>query len=166
MGCRVVPEGGAEDAENAEARLPHGLTTLATMVITPKMEAQNVDLKQTINLPKTAFSMKANLNQAEPKILERWEKDGLLSVPRAIDGKDVDWINDSAKALCLALAPREAARLAVATAEAVDRRVEALSERHVAANAAAGNPISLSRSEHRREHIDEIDRALGPSGAR
>jgi isoleucyl-tRNA synthetase len=41
------------------------------------MDASNVDLKQTINLPKTAFSMKANLPQTEPKILERWEKERL-----------------------------------------------------------------------------------------
>ena len=31
-----------------------------------------MDLKSTINLPKTAFPMKANLPQNEPKILERW----------------------------------------------------------------------------------------------
>src|SRR5471030_2012980 len=41
------------------------------------MDPQNVDLKQTLNLPKTAFSMKANLPQAEPKMLERWEQDKL-----------------------------------------------------------------------------------------
>jgi isoleucyl-tRNA synthetase len=32
------------------------------------------ELKATINLPKTAFSMKANLPQNEPKILARWEQ--------------------------------------------------------------------------------------------
>jgi isoleucyl-tRNA synthetase len=32
-----------------------------------------VDLKSTINLPKTGFPMKANLPQNEPKILARWE---------------------------------------------------------------------------------------------
>jgi isoleucyl-tRNA synthetase len=41
------------------------------------MDPQNVDLKQTVNLPKTAFSMKANLPQAEPKMLARWEKENL-----------------------------------------------------------------------------------------
>jgi len=41
------------------------------------MDPHNVDLKQTVNLPKTGFSMKANLPQAEPKMLERWEKEGL-----------------------------------------------------------------------------------------
>ncbi|MGC2729198.1 MAG: class I tRNA ligase family protein, partial [Candidatus Sulfotelmatobacter sp.] len=32
------------------------------------------DLKATINLPKTAFPMKANLPQNEPKMLARWEE--------------------------------------------------------------------------------------------
>ena len=31
-----------------------------------------LDLKSTINLPKTGFPMKANLPQNEPKILDRW----------------------------------------------------------------------------------------------
>ena len=93
-------------------------------------------------------------------LIERWERDGRGSTPRPIDGNDVDWINDSAKALCLALPPRAAARLAVATSEAVDRRVEGLSDELVAANAAAGLPINLLRAEHRREHLDEIEHAL------
>ena len=42
-----------------------------------------MDLKQTINLPKTAFSMKANLPQTEPKLLERWEKERLYDAIRA-----------------------------------------------------------------------------------
>ena len=33
-----------------------------------------MDLKSSINLPKTGFPMKANLPQNEPKILERWEE--------------------------------------------------------------------------------------------
>jgi isoleucyl-tRNA synthetase len=33
-----------------------------------------LDLKSTINLPRTSFPMKANLPQNEPKILERWEQ--------------------------------------------------------------------------------------------
>jgi isoleucyl-tRNA synthetase len=33
-----------------------------------------LDLKTTINLPKTMFSMKANLPQNEPKMLARWEE--------------------------------------------------------------------------------------------
>jgi len=94
-------------------------------------------------------------------LIERWEKEGPGAVPRSIDERDVDWINDSAKALCLALPPRAAARLAVAVADAVDRRVEMLSAELLAANAAAGGPINLLRAEHRREHVDEIERAVG-----
>src|SRR5215475_12500982 len=41
------------------------------------MDSPNVDLKQTVNLPKTAFPTKANLPQTEPKMLERWENEGL-----------------------------------------------------------------------------------------
>src|SRR6201997_4747360 len=33
-----------------------------------------LELKKTINLPQTAFPMKANLPQNEPKMLERWEQ--------------------------------------------------------------------------------------------
>src|SRR5580693_1522125 len=34
-------------------------------------------LKDSLNLPKTDFSMKANLPQNEPKLLDRWEKMGI-----------------------------------------------------------------------------------------
>src|SRR5262252_4125810 len=36
-----------------------------------------LELKKTLNLPRTDFSMKANLPQNEPKWLERWEKMGI-----------------------------------------------------------------------------------------
>ena len=36
-----------------------------------------LDLKMTVNLPKTNFPMKANLPQNEPKILARWEEEGI-----------------------------------------------------------------------------------------
>jgi len=36
-----------------------------------------LELKATINLPKTAFPMKANLPQNEPRMLERWEREGI-----------------------------------------------------------------------------------------
>ncbi len=37
------------------------------------MNVSSVDLKRTVNLPKTHFSMKANLPAAEPKMLDHWE---------------------------------------------------------------------------------------------
>ncbi|MBI2816585.1 MAG: isoleucine--tRNA ligase [Acidobacteria bacterium] len=43
-----------------------------------------VDLKSTVNLPKTGFPMKANLPQNEPKILERWDKDKIYQQIREL----------------------------------------------------------------------------------
>ena len=129
----------------------------------------DADLARPLDAGWTVGAVLAHLafwDQRTLVLIERWEKDDPRTPPRGIEGKDVDWINDSAKALCLALPPRAAARLAVATAEAVDRMVEALSSELVAANAAAGTPLNLFRAEHRREHLDEIEHALGPSRAR
>ena len=41
------------------------------------METSKVDLKTTVNLPRTGFSMKANLAQLEPKLLAHWDETGL-----------------------------------------------------------------------------------------
>lgn len=94
-------------------------------------------------------------------LVERWEREGPGSTPRPFDHADVDWINDAGKALCLALPPRAAARLALAAAEAADGAVAGLSDDRLAANARAGTPITLLRASHRREHLDAIERALG-----
>src|SRR5947209_4546975 len=67
-----------------------------TMVVSRrKMDPHNVDLKQTINLPKTGFSMKANLPQAEPKMLERWEKEDLYGqIRKARAGRPIYILHD------------------------------------------------------------------------
>ena len=36
-----------------------------------------MDYKDTINLPNTAFPMKANLANREPQMLKQWEESGL-----------------------------------------------------------------------------------------
>ena len=41
------------------------------------METSQVDLKKTVNLPQTGFSMKANLAQLEPKLLAHWDETDL-----------------------------------------------------------------------------------------
>lgn len=91
-------------------------------------------------------------------LIDRWGADGRGTPPPANDGASVDWINDAGKPLCLALPPRVAARLAVAAAEAADQRVARASDALLAANVAAGSPLSMLRAEHRREHLDEIER--------
>ncbi|HVV47506.1 MAG TPA: class I tRNA ligase family protein, partial [Bryobacteraceae bacterium] len=59
------------------------------------MNPENLDLKQTVNLPRTNFSMKANLPQAEPKMLARWEAEDLYGqVRRSREGKPVYILHD------------------------------------------------------------------------
>jgi len=41
------------------------------------MSLKDLELKKTVNLPRTDFPMKANLPQLEPKILARWEETNL-----------------------------------------------------------------------------------------
>jgi hypothetical protein len=93
-------------------------------------------------------------------LLERCEEKGAAGMPAPVRDADIDWINDAAKPLLLALPARGAADLAVGIAEALDRKIEALSDDFVARNAAAGTPLNLVRADHRREHLDEIERAL------
>jgi len=88
------------------------------------------------------------------ELLKRGTK---MPVDNAID---VEWINEAAKPTQLALSARRAATLAVETARAIDHAVATLSDELLAKNAAAGSPINLLRAEHRREHLDEIERAL------
>ena len=91
-------------------------------------------------------------------LLDAWERAG--SVPPRLRAEDTDWINDAGKPFFLALPPRQGADVALAIAQAVDRKIETLTDDVVARIAAAGNPINLHRAEHRREHLDEIDAAL------
>lgn len=93
--------------------------------------------------------------------MAKWRR-GIPPPPGDYEPDDVAWINDSAKPLCLAIAPREAARLALRLADEADAGVRALDDELVAKVSEVG-PFSVSRAGHRREHLDEIERALGIS---
>lgn len=43
------------------------------------MKEEKKNYKDTLNLPRTSFSMKANLPQREPEALKKWKKEGLYS---------------------------------------------------------------------------------------
>jgi isoleucyl-tRNA synthetase len=54
-----------------------------------------MDYKQTLNLPKTAFPMKANLIKKEPEILENWEKLNLYKlIRRSSEGRKRYMLHD------------------------------------------------------------------------
>ena len=79
--------------------------------------------------------------------------------PDDVEPDDVTWINDSARPLIHAIAPREAGRLALRMAEEIDARVASLEPLQLW----PANPKSLlnaSRASHRAEHLDQIEAAL------
>ena len=90
--------------------------------------------------------------------LDTWERDG---EPTTYEPENTEAVNESAKPLCLALPPRDAAQLALRLAEESDGKVKALSDAMLAKIQAQGNPpFNLSRAIHRKEHLDDIERAL------
>ena len=91
---------------------------------------------------------------------DKWEGGAQPSAPDSETREDVEWINESAKPHCLALPPRDAARLALRLAEEADAKVAALSDDLLEKVRAVGPPFNLSRAEHRGEHLDDIERAL------
>jgi hypothetical protein len=89
------------------------------------------------------------------QVFERWL--GGDGVPAAADA---DIINGACDPLLRALSPDAVRRVASQAAEAVDGLVESLDvERAVQMNAAM-TEVSVFRSLHRAEHLDEIEQAL------
>src|SRR6476661_5399785 len=59
------------------------------------MQTANVDLKKTVHLPQTGFSMKANLGQLEPRLLGQWDGAGLYDrIREARKGKPTYILHD------------------------------------------------------------------------
>lgn len=87
-------------------------------------------------------------------LLERWERAG-VSPSEA----DADAINDAMLPQWRAIPPRVAAEDALAIAEAVDRQVAALSAEQ-ARQVRDARSILLERSDHRLEHVEELERLL------
>ena len=87
-------------------------------------------------------------------VLDTTERDGKLFIP------EIDiFVNDLSLPLWAAIPPRAAARIAIETAEALDKRLEGfppalLEEIH------AYNERWVVRALHRGEHLDDVDAAL------
>ncbi len=92
-------------------------------------------------------------------LIKKWES-GIAPSAADLEPQEVNAINESAKPLCLALLPRVAAQLALQVAEETDQRVASMSDDLIAQMVAIGQPFNLSRANHRREHLDEIEQAL------
>jgi hypothetical protein len=102
-----------------------------------------------------AFAHLAFWDRRVMYVLDRTEQGGTLFVP------EIDVVvNDLSLPLWAAIPGREAARLAVEAAAALDERLEgyppALLEQVY-----AHNRRWVVRASHRNEHLDEVDAALG-----
>jgi len=74
--------------------------------------------------------------------------------------EDVDWINDAAWPLIHAIPPRDVALLALRVAAETDERMASLpSERVYPLD--PESPVNALRADHRGEHLDQIEAALG-----
>ncbi|PYN93317.1 MAG: hypothetical protein DMD91_30285 [Candidatus Rokuibacteriota bacterium] len=127
--------------------------------------ATDQDLKTAMPAGWTVAAVLAHLafwDQRIVVLIDAWESEGAAAVPRTVNDDDIGWVNDAGKPHCLALQPRVAAQLAVAAAEAADGKLAGLKDEFVAANTKAGSPINPLRATHRKEHLDEIERALKP----
>jgi uncharacterized damage-inducible protein DinB len=87
-------------------------------------------------------------------VLDKTERDGKLFVP------EIDiFVNDLSLPLWAAIPAREAARIAIETAETLDKRLESFPPA-LLEEINAYNVRWVVRALHRGEHLDEVDSAL------
>lgn len=87
-------------------------------------------------------------------VLDKTEQDGKLFIPQI----DIV-VNDLSLPLWAAIPPREAARIAIETAEVLDKRLEKYSPA-LLEEIFAYNKRWIIRALHRSEHLDEAEAAL------
>jgi hypothetical protein len=87
-------------------------------------------------------------------VLDMTERNGKLFIPEI----DV-FVNDLSLPLWAAIPPRQAARIAVETAETLDRRLEGFSPA-LLEEIHTYNKRWVVRALHRGEHLDNVDAAL------
>jgi hypothetical protein len=92
---------------------------------------------------------------------EEWERTGEVQIPPMRDM--VDGINHAMLPWWRTIAPAQVRHEVIAAAEAVDRKAETLPAPIVEAILAM-RPRSLTRAIHRRQHLDQIERALAGFG--
>lgn len=87
-------------------------------------------------------------------VLDMTERDGKLFIP------EIDiFVNDLSLPLWAAIPPREAARIAIETAQNLDKMLESFPPA-LLEEIFTYNKRWVIRALHRNEHLDEVDRAL------
>jgi hypothetical protein len=93
-------------------------------------------------------------------VLGRKLERGVPFSPDDDEPEDVDWINDAAKPLIEAIEPQAAAELALRLAQETDALVASLPPERMYPEDPA-SPVNPLRADHRGEHLDQIETALG-----
>ncbi len=88
-------------------------------------------------------------------MLKVWRKKGVSKTPY-ID----DITNDILIPFLLSIPVRKAAKLAVTTAEVLDKEIEELSPKMVKAIQALKDELAFNRADHRNSHMDKIEAFL------
>lgn len=89
-------------------------------------------------------------------LIEKWKKEGIGPSPI-----DFDVINEAKRLLCLAIPPRTAAEMAVTYAEKIDDVIAELSPQSFEDIKQNGTTVHLKRADHRKDHLTQIEAALG-----
>jgi hypothetical protein len=121
------------------------------------------DLQRPMPAGRTVATVLAHIGFWDARaiaVMEKWAR-GVAPSTADNEPEDVDWLNDATKPFFLALAPRDAARLTLQLAEDADRKIAEMSDDLLVQVVAAGTPFDLSRANHRREHLDDIEQVLG-----
>jgi hypothetical protein len=95
-------------------------------------------------------------DQRHLHLIRRWRAGGLDDSP-----VDSTAVNESIKPLCLAIEPRAAVALCLASAAAIDAELETVSPELMAAIDASPNHYRFNRSLHRNGHLNEIESLVG-----
>ena len=88
-------------------------------------------------------------------LMQKWKATEVAPSPI-----DIDVTNDALLPLWLALPPRTAAKLAISSAEAIDRELEEAPSELISDIENLGERFRLYRCEHRKLHLDQIETLL------
>jgi hypothetical protein len=102
-----------------------------------------------------AFAHLAFWDQRSLVLMQKWKATEVAPSPI-----DIDVINDALLPLWLALPPRTAAKLAISSAEEIDRELEEAPSELISAIENLGERFRLYRCEHRKLHLDQIEEVL------
>ncbi len=120
------------------------------------------ELRRQVNDHWTVAGVLGHIAFWDARVLALADKveSGVPFSPSDAEPEDVDWINDATRPLIHAIAPRQAAELAVQLAEETDRRVASLAPDRLWPDD-PDSPLNPLRATHRGKHLDDIEAALG-----